>query len=348
MGGELALAEQQQNVERVVDLLGAPPTVAVCTSPGPGPGPGRRAPPARTRCRGPLRCTRKVASRIRLGRETSGSETGTVLSGTNARSGRTVQQHRRVHRGDRFLAGLREAPAPRRADERSSSAATAWSSANFSRLGRALGQIVDRPRRSLPRPGVAFVGDQGEHPDRGPTPWHVACISARIWSVPLTGTTGTRRRKASGCVTARATWYSAGSMIDLEDEARKILAAQPFSNVLGAEVVRVNEEVAEFRIPIREELKQHYGSVHGGAVAAAADIALTFAGACKFKGARPDLRVHDQLPGAGPRRRADRARTGDASRKITGRVPSATCSRARGRNRNVAPLRWETVVLMKP
>ena len=83
--------------------------------------------------------------------------------------------------------------------------------------------------------------------------------------------------------TARATWYSVGPMIDIEDEARKILAAQPFSNVLGAEVVRVNEEFAEFRIPIREELKQHYGSVHGGAVAAAADIALTFAGACKFK-----------------------------------------------------------------
>ena len=32
-----------------------------------------------------------VASRIRRGRETAGSETGRVLSGTNARSDRTVQ-----------------------------------------------------------------------------------------------------------------------------------------------------------------------------------------------------------------------------------------------------------------
>ena len=34
--------------------------------------------------------SRKLASRIRRGRETSGAETGTGLSGTNARSGRTV------------------------------------------------------------------------------------------------------------------------------------------------------------------------------------------------------------------------------------------------------------------
>ena len=39
--------------------------------------------------------SRKVASRIRRGREMSGSETGTVLSGTNARSDRTVQAHPR-------------------------------------------------------------------------------------------------------------------------------------------------------------------------------------------------------------------------------------------------------------
>ena len=41
----------------------------------------------------PVGVSRKVASRIRRVRKTSGSETGTVLSGTNARSGRTVQEH---------------------------------------------------------------------------------------------------------------------------------------------------------------------------------------------------------------------------------------------------------------
>ena len=94
------------------------------------------------------------------------------------------RQHRRVHRGDRFLAGLREAPAPRRADERSSSAATAWSSANFSRLGRGARSDRDRPRRSLPRPASPSWAIKENIPDRGPTPWHVACISAPIWSVP--------------------------------------------------------------------------------------------------------------------------------------------------------------------
>ena len=108
-------------------------------------GPRRRAISRRS-------ASRKVASRIRLGRETSGSETGTVLSGTNARSGRTVQQHRRVHRGDRFLAGLREAPAPRRADERSSSAADRLVVSELLAARPDAGSDRDRPRRSLPRP----------------------------------------------------------------------------------------------------------------------------------------------------------------------------------------------------
>ena len=60
---------------------------------------------------------------------------------------------------------------------------------------------------------------------------------------------------------------------------RKVLASQPFSVLLGAELLRFGEGGAELRIPIRDELKQQHGFVHGGVVSYAADNALTYAGA---------------------------------------------------------------------
>ena len=63
------------------------------------------------------------------------------------------------------------------------------------------------------------------------------------------------------------------------DLGQRILVSQPFSVLLGAELLAVGEGRAEFRLPVRTELKQHDGFVHGGAIAAPADNALTFAGA---------------------------------------------------------------------
>ena len=60
--------------------------------------------------------------------------------------------------------------------------------------------------------------------------------------------------------------------------ARQILAAQPFSVWLGAELLEFSEGRVELKIPVRRELTQQYGFVHGGVISYAADNALTFAG----------------------------------------------------------------------
>ncbi len=67
-------------------------------------------------------------------------------------------------------------------------------------------------------------------------------------------------------------------MPDMLAPGRRILASQPFSVLLGAELLGLAEGRAEIRIPIRAELKQQHGFVHGGVVSYAADNALTFAG----------------------------------------------------------------------
>ncbi len=67
-------------------------------------------------------------------------------------------------------------------------------------------------------------------------------------------------------------------MDDMLEYGRQVLAAQPFSVYLGAELVGFAPGLAELRIPIRPELMQQHGFVHGGVVSYAADNALTYAG----------------------------------------------------------------------
>jgi uncharacterized protein (TIGR00369 family) len=59
---------------------------------------------------------------------------------------------------------------------------------------------------------------------------------------------------------------------------QQVLAAQPFSTLIGAELVAMEEGRAELRIPIKQELLQQNGFVHGGVLSYAADNAITFAG----------------------------------------------------------------------
>ncbi|MFF9133464.1 PaaI family thioesterase [Streptomyces sp. NPDC014806] len=61
------------------------------------------------------------------------------------------------------------------------------------------------------------------------------------------------------------------------EEARKVLAAQPFSVLLGARLVAFGDGEATLELDIREELRQQYGFLHGGVLSYAADNALTFA-----------------------------------------------------------------------
>jgi len=62
------------------------------------------------------------------------------------------------------------------------------------------------------------------------------------------------------------------------DQARVLLRHQPFSRLLGAEVTVFEPGVAELQVPVRDDLLQQDGYVHGGVLAYAADNAITFAG----------------------------------------------------------------------
>lgn len=59
--------------------------------------------------------------------------------------------------------------------------------------------------------------------------------------------------------------------------AQKTLAAQPFSLLVGAEVTAFGDGAATLMIPVRPELLQQNGFVHGGVLSYAADNGITFA-----------------------------------------------------------------------
>jgi len=60
-------------------------------------------------------------------------------------------------------------------------------------------------------------------------------------------------------------------------EAQQILAAQPFSELLGARLTTYERGRAVLEVPLRPELLQQFGFAHGGVIAYVADNALTFA-----------------------------------------------------------------------
>ncbi len=64
--------------------------------------------------------------------------------------------------------------------------------------------------------------------------------------------------------------------------AREVLAAQPFSVLIGAELTEFAPGKATLSVPITNQLKQQYGYVHGGVISYAADNALTFAAGTAF------------------------------------------------------------------
>lgn len=60
--------------------------------------------------------------------------------------------------------------------------------------------------------------------------------------------------------------------------AQRILANQPFSALLGTQLTAFAANGVELRLPLRPELLQQHGFVHGGVLSYLADNALTFAG----------------------------------------------------------------------
>ena len=67
-------------------------------------------------------------------------------------------------------------------------------------------------------------------------------------------------------------------MIELLEIGQQVLASQPFSVWIKAELISFSEGKAELVVPIADHLKQQYGYLHGGVLSYAADNAMTFAG----------------------------------------------------------------------
>lgn len=67
-------------------------------------------------------------------------------------------------------------------------------------------------------------------------------------------------------------------MTDMMEMGQAVLKAQPFSLLLGTELMVFEPGRAELRLTLREEHRQQHGFAHGGVVSYLADNALTYAG----------------------------------------------------------------------
>jgi uncharacterized protein (TIGR00369 family) len=65
---------------------------------------------------------------------------------------------------------------------------------------------------------------------------------------------------------------------DLHALGKTVLAAQPFSVLMGAELTAFAPGEVEMILALRSEFAQHHGVIHGGVISYLADSALTFAG----------------------------------------------------------------------
>ncbi len=95
---------------------------------------------------------------------------------------------------------------------------------------------------------------------------------------------------------------------------REVLAAQPFSTLIGAELVALSPGRCELHVPVSASVKQQHGFVHGGVLSYAADNALTFAGgtALRVPVVTSEFKVNYLRPAIGERviARAEAVHTG--------------------------------------
>ncbi|HEY8491800.1 MAG TPA: PaaI family thioesterase [Dehalococcoidia bacterium] len=64
----------------------------------------------------------------------------------------------------------------------------------------------------------------------------------------------------------------------LLERGRRVLASQPFSVLVGTELLELEPGHAVLVVPLRQELRQQHGFAHGGVLSYLADNALAFAG----------------------------------------------------------------------
>ncbi len=71
---------------------------------------------------------------------------------------------------------------------------------------------------------------------------------------------------------------------ELLNRGQEAFAGQAFSAMVGARLVSLSPQGAEIRLPVKPDLLQQHGFVHGGVLAYLADNALTFAGGAALGG----------------------------------------------------------------
>ena len=95
---------------------------------------------------------------------------------------------------------------------------------------------------------------------------------------------------------------------------REVLASQPFSQLIGAELVALSPGRCELHVPITEAVQQQHGFVHGGVLSYAADNALTYAGgtALRVPVVTSEFKINYLRPAIGERliARAEAVHTG--------------------------------------
>ena len=95
---------------------------------------------------------------------------------------------------------------------------------------------------------------------------------------------------------------------------REVLASQPFSQLIGAELVVLSPGRCELHVPITDAVKQQHGFVHGGVLSYAADNALTYAGgtALRVPVVTSEFKINYLRPAIGERliARAEAVHTG--------------------------------------
>lgn len=92
-------------------------------------------------------------------------------------------------------------------------------------------------------------------------------------------------------------------MDEMFESGRAVLAGQPFSVLLGAELVVFERGRAELALPLKSEHMNQYGVAHGGVLSYLADNALTYAGGSVLGQAcvTLEMKINYLKPGRGER-----------------------------------------------
>jgi len=109
---------------------------------------------------------------------------------------------------------------------------------------------------------------------------------------------------------------------------RGVLASQPFSVLIGAEIHALSPGLIDLQLPLTAQLRQQNGFAHGGIVSYMADNALTFAGgtALQMPVVTSEFKINYVRPAIGDRliARAKAVHTGSSQAVCTCEIFAVT------------------------